>query len=65
MARVVVVGAGIAGLSAEFTQLPAAITLFCLKRNQNRRPSTSQNIDGFSLHYGPHLADKSGPFFRM
>ena len=26
---------------------------------------TSQNQDGFSLHFGPHLIDKSGPFFKL
>ena len=26
---------------------------------------TSQNVDGFSLHYGPHLLDKKGPFYQL
>ena len=66
MARVVVVGAGIAGLSAAIHAVSSGHHVVLLeKKTKIGGRGTSQNIDGFSLHYGPHLVDKSGPFFRM
>ena len=66
MARVVVVGAGIAGLSAAIHAVTSGHHVVLLeKKTKIGGRGTSQNIDGFSLHYGPHLVDKSGPFFRM
>ncbi|MEC7228853.1 MAG: FAD/NAD(P)-binding protein, partial [Candidatus Thermoplasmatota archaeon] len=66
MARVVIVGAGIAGLSAAIHAVLSGHHVVVLeKRNKIGGRGTSQNVDGFSLHYGPHLFDKSGPFFQM
>lgn len=66
MARVVVIGAGIAGLSAAIHAVSSGHHVVVLeKKAQIGGRGTSQNTDGFSLHYGPHLFDKSGPFFAM
>ena len=66
VARVVIVGAGIAGLSAAIHAVLSGHHVVVLeKRNKIGGRGTSQNVDGFSLHYGPHLFDKSGPFFQM
>ncbi|MBK71690.1 MAG: hypothetical protein CMB43_04610 [Euryarchaeota archaeon] len=66
MARVVVVGAGIAGLSAAIHAVSGGHHVVVLeKKAKIGGRGTSQNVDGYSLHYGPHLFDKAGPFFRM
>lgn len=66
VARVVVVGAGIAGLSAAIHAVSSGHHVVVLeKRSKIGGRGTSQNVDGFSLHYGPHLFDKTGPFFQM
>ena len=66
MARVVVVGAGIAGLSAAIHAVSSGHHVVVLeKKAKIGGRGTSQNVDGYSLHYGPHLFDKAGPFFRM
>ena len=66
MARVVVVGAGIAGLSAAIHAVSDGHHVVVLeKKSKIGGRGTSQNVDGFSLHYGPHLLDKTGPFFKL
>ena len=66
MARVVVIGAGIAGLSAAIHAVANGHHVVVLeKRATIGGRATSQNVDGFSLHYGPHLIDNRGPFFKM
>ncbi|DAC51518.1 MAG TPA: FAD-dependent oxidoreductase [Candidatus Poseidoniaceae archaeon] len=66
MARVVIIGAGIAGLSAAIHAVSDGHHVVVLeKKSKIGGRGTSQNVDGFSLHYGPHLFDKSGPFYKM
>jgi len=59
VARVIIIGAGVAGLCAAIQSSIAGhhvVVLDRAKRIGGR--ATSQNRDGFSLHYGPHLIDK-------
>ena len=66
MARVVVVGAGIAGLTAAIHAVSDGHHVVVLeKKSKIGGRGTSQNVDGYSLHYGPHLLDKTGPFFKL
>ena len=66
MGRVIVVGAGIAGLSAAIHASVAGHHVVILEKSSRiGGRGTSQNQDGFSLHFGPHLIDKSGPFFKL
>ena len=65
VARVIVIGAGVAGLCAAIHASIAGhhvVVLDKAKRIGGR--GTSQNKDGFSLHYGPHLIDRKGPLFK-
>ena len=66
MARVIIVGAGIAGLSAAIHASSYGHHVVLLEKSSRiGGRGTSQNIDGFSLHYGPHLLDKKGPFYQL
>ena len=66
MARVVVVGAGIAGLSAAIHAVSSGHHVVVLeKKAKIGGRGTSQNVDGYSLHYGPHLFDKAGPYYML
>lgn len=66
MARVVVIGAGIAGLVAAIHAVSDGHHVVVLERKSKiGGRGTSQNSDGFSLHFGPHLIDKSGPFYKL
>lgn len=66
MARVIIVGAGIAGLSAAIHASSFGHHVVLLEKSSRiGGRGTSQNVDGFSLHYGPHLLDKKGPFYQL
>lgn len=66
MARVIIVGAGIAGLSAAIHASSYGHHVVLLEKSSRiGGRGTSQNVDGFSLHYGPHLLDKKGPFYQL
>ena len=66
MARVVVIGAGIAGLVAAIHAVSDGHHVVVLERKSKiGGRGTSQNNEGFSLHFGPHLLDKSGPFYKL
>ena len=66
MARVVVIGAGIAGLVAAIHAVSDEHHVVVLERKSKiGGRATSQNSDGFSLHFGPHLIDKSGPLYKL
>ncbi len=66
MARVIVIGSGIAGLSAAIHASAAGHHVVILeKASRIGGRGTSQNKDTFSLHYGPHLLDKKGPFYKL
>jgi protoporphyrinogen oxidase len=66
VARVIIVGAGIAGLSAAIHASSYGHHVVLLEKSSRiGGRGTSQNVDGFSLHYGPHLIDKKGPFYQL
>jgi len=66
VARVIIVGTGIAGLSAAIHASTYGHHVVLLEKSSRiGGRGTSQNIDGFSLHYGPHLLDKKGPFYHL
>jgi protoporphyrinogen oxidase len=66
VARVIIVGAGIAGLSAAIHASSYGHHVVLLEKSSRiGGRGTSQNVDGFSLHYGPHLLDKKGPFYQL
>ena len=66
VARVVVIGAGIAGLVAAIHAVSDGHHVVIIERKTRiGGRGTSQNSEGFSLHFGPHLIDKSGPFYKL
>jgi len=66
VARVVVIGAGIAGLVAAIHAVSDGHHVVVLERKSKiGGRGTSQNSNGFSLHFGPHLIDKSGPLYKL
>jgi len=66
MARVLVVGAGLAGLSAAIDASANGHHVVVLERTKTiGGKGTSQNKEGFSLTYGPHLLDKKGPLWQL
>ena len=66
MARVVVIGAGIAGLVAAIHAVSDGHHVVVLEsKSKIGGRGTSQNSAGCSLHFGPHLVDKSGPFYKL
>ena len=66
MARVLVVGAGLAGLSAAIDASANGHHVVVLERTKTvGGKGTSQNKEGFSLSFGPHLVDKKGPLWQL
>jgi len=66
MARVLVVGAGLAGLSAAIDASANGHHVVVLERSKTvGGRGTSQNQEGFSLSYGPHLLHKKGPLWHL
>jgi protoporphyrinogen oxidase len=66
MARVLVVGAGLAGLSAAIDASANGHHVVVLERSKTvGGRGTSQNKEGFSLSYGPHLLHKKGPLWQL
>lgn len=66
MARVVVVGAGLAGLACALEATTAGHHVVILERSARiGGRGTTQNFDGFPLGFGPHLFCKKGPFHDL
>jgi len=66
MARVLVVGAGLAGLSAAIDASANGHHVVVLERSKKvGGRGTSQNRQNFSLSYGPHFIEKKGPLWHL
>tara|TARA_B110000444_G_scaffold181091_1_gene169868 strand:- start:5733 stop:6869 length:1137 start_codon:yes stop_codon:yes gene_type:complete len=66
MVRVLVVGAGLAGLSCALEATLAGHHVVVLERsNRIGGRGTTQNIDEFPVGFGPHLFLKKGPFHNL
>mgnify|MGYP000002081594 CR=1 FL=1 len=66
MARVTVVGAGIAGLTAALYATTAGHHVVVLDRTDRLGGrGTSQSIDGIPFGYGPHLLNRKGPLAHV
>ena len=66
MVRVLVVGAGLAGLACALEATLAGHHVVVLERSSRiGGRSTSQNIDEFPVGFGPHLFVKKGPFHNL
>tara|TARA_B100000214_G_C23945452_1_gene617784 strand:+ start:434 stop:1612 length:1179 start_codon:yes stop_codon:yes gene_type:complete len=66
MARVLVVGAGLAGLSAAIDASANGHHVVVLERSKKvGGRGTSQNQENFSLSYGPHFIEKKGPLWHL
>ncbi len=66
MARVLIVGGGLAGLSAALEATTAGHHVVALeKASRIGGRATSQPLDGFAIGYGPHLLMKNGPLHSI
>ena len=66
MARVLIVGGGLAGLSAALEATSAGHHVVALERAQRiGGRATTQPLDGFAIGYGPHLLMKNGPLHTL
>ncbi|RPG76622.1 MAG: NAD(P)/FAD-dependent oxidoreductase [Euryarchaeota archaeon TMED248] len=66
MARVLIVGAGLAGLSAAIDASANGHHVVVVERSEKvGGRGTSQNKENFSLTYGPHLFEKKGPLWQL
>ena len=66
MARVVVVGAGLAGLACALEATTAGHHVVIMERSERiGGRGTTQNFDGFPFGFGPHLFLKKGPFHDL
>jgi len=66
MARVVVVGAGLAGLACALEATTSGHHVVILERSARiGGRGTTQNFDDFPLGFGPHLFLKKGPFHDL
>jgi len=66
MARVVVVGAGIAGLTSALYATTAGHHVVILERTERLGGrGTSENKDGLPFGFGPHLLMKNGPLSKL
>ena len=66
MARVLVIGAGLAGLACALEATTAGHHVVVLERaSRIGGRGTSQNIDGLPVGFGPHLFLKKGPFHNL
>ena len=66
MARVLIVGGGLAGLSAALEATTAGHHVVALERaSRIGGRGTSQALDGFSIGYGPHFLMKNGPLHSI
>ena len=66
MVRVLVVGGGLAGLSAALEATTAGHHVVALERSSRiGGRATSQPLDGFAIGYGPHLLLKNGPLHSI
>ena len=66
MARVLIVGGGLAGLSAALEATSAGHHVVALERTPRvGGRATTQPLDGFAMGYGPHLLLKNGPLHSI
>ena len=66
MVRALIIGGGLAGLSAALTATSAGHHVVALERAMRiGGRATSQPLDGFSIGYGPHLLMKNGPLHTL
>jgi len=66
MARVLVIGAGLAGLACALEATTAGHHVVVLERSSRiGGRGTSQNIDGLPIGFGPHLFLKKGPLHDL
>ena len=66
MARVLIVGGGLAGLSAALEATSAGHHVVALERAPRvGGRATTQPLDGFAMGYGPHLLLKNGPLHSI
>lgn len=66
MARVLVIGAGLAGLACALEATTAGHHVVVLERsNRIGGRGTTQNLDGFAVGYGPHLLVEKGPLHTL
>lgn len=66
MARVLIVGAGLAGLSAAIDASANGHHVVVVERSSTiGGRGTSQNKEGFSLTFGPHLLQNKGPMWEL
>ena len=66
MARVLVIGAGLAGLACALEATTAGHHVVVLERSSRiGGRGTSQNIDGLPIGFGPHLFLKKGPLHNL
>jgi len=66
MVRVLVVGAGLAGLSCALEATIAGHHVVVLERSTRiGGRGTTQNLESFPVGYGPHLFLKKGPFHNL
>tara|TARA_B110000003_G_scaffold245916_1_gene256032 strand:- start:2671 stop:3867 length:1197 start_codon:yes stop_codon:yes gene_type:complete len=66
MVRVLIVGGGLAGLSAALEATSAGHHVVALERSSRiGGRGTSQPLDGFSIGHGPHLLMKNGPLHSL
>jgi len=66
MVRALIIGGGLAGLSAALTATSAGHHVVALERAMRiGGRATSQPLDGFSIGYGPHLLMKNGPLYTL
>tara|TARA_B100001093_G_scaffold189183_1_gene181747 strand:- start:9112 stop:10311 length:1200 start_codon:yes stop_codon:yes gene_type:complete len=66
MVRVLVIGAGLAGLACALEATTAGHHVVLLERSSRiGGRGTTQNLDGFAMGYGPHLFVEKGPLHSL
>ena len=66
MVRVLVIGAGLAGLSAALAATSAGHHVVIIEKSKRiGGRGTSQHIDGFAIGYGPHFILNKGPLMKL
>lgn len=66
MVRVLVIGAGLAGLSAALAATSAGHHVVVLEKSKRiGGRGTSQHIDGFAIGHGPHFLLNKGPLMKL
>ena len=66
MVRVLVIGAGLAGLSAALAATSAGHHVVIIEKSKRiGGRGTSQHIDGFAIGHGPHFILNKGPLMKL